>query len=183
MTDAELIARLRSMHWCVTTKANGVGVSDSKVALAAADRIEALTEQLTAARDDAKEAEAYAEEVEADRKKTYEALLKVSRIHGEVEAKLTTCEKYRDAYAECDRIGTQAVRDLEAKLTLMTTERDEAWKRAAHAEKVWGEAEVKLAEAVEALELIVVDSTWGLEHQTYMKCRKALAEIKGESHA
>ena len=34
----------------------------------------------------------------------------------ELEARLTTCEKYRDAYAECDRIGTQAVRDLEAKL-------------------------------------------------------------------
>ena len=31
-------------------------------------------------------------------------------------AKLATCEKYRDAYAECERIGTQAVRDLEAKL-------------------------------------------------------------------
>jgi hypothetical protein len=31
-------------------------------------------------------------------------------------AKLATCEKYRDAYAECDSIGTQAVRDLEAKL-------------------------------------------------------------------
>lgn len=30
--------------------------------------------------------------------------------------KLATCEKYRDAYAECDMIGTQAVRDLEAKL-------------------------------------------------------------------
>ncbi len=40
----------------------------------------------------------------------------------------------------------------EAKLTLMTTERDEAWKRAAHAEKMWGEAEVKLAKAVEALQ-------------------------------
>jgi hypothetical protein len=45
MTDAELIARLRSMHWCVTTEANGVGVSDSKVALDAADRIEALTRE------------------------------------------------------------------------------------------------------------------------------------------
>jgi hypothetical protein len=32
------------------------------------------------------------------------------------EAKLATCEKYKAAYAECDRIGTQAVRDLEAKL-------------------------------------------------------------------
>jgi hypothetical protein len=35
------------------------------------------------------------------------------------EAKLATCEKYRDAYAECDRIGTQAVRDLEAKVEAM----------------------------------------------------------------
>jgi len=43
-------------------------------------------------------------------------------------------------------------------------------------------AEAKLAKAVEALELIVVDNTWGLEHQTYMKCRTTLAEIKGESH-
>jgi hypothetical protein len=31
-------------------------------------------------------------------------------------AKLATCEKYRNAYSECDRIGAQAVRDLEAKL-------------------------------------------------------------------
>lgn len=36
------------------------------------------------------------------------------------EAKLETCEKYRDAYAECDRIGTQAVRDLEAKVAELT---------------------------------------------------------------
>ena len=34
----------------------------------------------------------------------------------EMEAKLATCEKYRDAYAECDSIATQAVRDLEARL-------------------------------------------------------------------
>ena len=95
----------------------------------AADRIEALTEQLAAAQQDAKEAEDYAKEVEADRKKTYEALLKVSRIHGEVEAKLATCEKYRDAYAECDRIGTQAVRDLEAKLT-KAVEDAEKWRYA-----------------------------------------------------
>lgn len=37
-----------------------------------------------------------------------------------LEAKLATCEKYRDAYADCDRIGTQAVRDLESKLALVT---------------------------------------------------------------
>ena len=34
----------------------------------------------------------------------------------ELEAELATCEKYKAAYAECDRIGTQAVRDLESKL-------------------------------------------------------------------
>jgi hypothetical protein len=34
----------------------------------------------------------------------------------ELEAELAACKKYRDAYAECDRIATQAVRDLEAKL-------------------------------------------------------------------
>ena len=32
------------------------------------------------------------------------------------EAKLATCEKYRDAYDEMGGIGTQAVRALEAKL-------------------------------------------------------------------
>ena len=34
----------------------------------------------------------------------------------ELEAKLATCKKYKAAYAECDKIATQAVRDLEAKL-------------------------------------------------------------------
>jgi hypothetical protein len=49
---------------------------------------------------------------------TSERLLMVAaadRIEA-LTAELATCEKYRDAYAECDRIGTQAVRDLEAKL-------------------------------------------------------------------
>jgi hypothetical protein len=31
-------------------------------------------------------------------------------------AKLATCEKYRDAYDKMGRIGTEAYRDLEAKL-------------------------------------------------------------------
>jgi len=34
----------------------------------------------------------------------------------ELEAKLATCEKYRDAYDQMGRIGTEAYRDLEAKL-------------------------------------------------------------------
>jgi hypothetical protein len=59
------------------------------------EKIEALTEQLEAARADAKEAEAYAEElekrvafVEEERRKTFQALLKVTKIHDDVEAKL-----------------------------------------------------------------------------------------------
>ena len=51
MTD-ELVKRLRSMHWCVTTETNGVGVSDRKVALEAADRIEALTAERDRAEDE-----------------------------------------------------------------------------------------------------------------------------------
>ena len=43
--SSELVKRLRSMHWCVTTETNGVGVSDRKVALEAADRISALQAQ------------------------------------------------------------------------------------------------------------------------------------------
>ena len=37
-------------------------------------------------------------------------------------AELATCEKYRDAYAEMGRIGTQAVRDLETKLAAAEAE-------------------------------------------------------------
>jgi len=110
--------------------------------------IEILTEQLEAACADAKEAEAYAEELERDLKtcrmaqavmengiaeaekerddyafKLADANNTYSEMHVALEEandKLATCEKYRDAYAECDRIGTQAVRDLEAKLALAT---------------------------------------------------------------
>lgn len=49
MTDEELVKRLRSMHWCVTTQTNGVGVSDDTVAPEAADRIEELEAKLAKA--------------------------------------------------------------------------------------------------------------------------------------
>ena len=57
MTDEELVKRLRGM--------DGDSMS-IKTLDEAADRIEALTEQLEAARADAKEAEAYAEELEKE---------------------------------------------------------------------------------------------------------------------
>ena len=109
MTDAELIARLRSNIF-------GTGTT-----MLAADRIEALTADLArSTRMIAKMVPLSADgnyvfwdgvgDIELDHngelRETIEAL----------EAKLATCEKYRDAYAECDRIGTQAVRDLETKL-------------------------------------------------------------------
>jgi hypothetical protein len=73
----------------------------------------------------------------------------IDRIE-ELEAKLATCEKYRDAYAECDRIGTQAVRDLEAKL----------------------------AKAVEALKYYAVEALpW--DDDDSLIARTTLAELKG----
>lgn len=42
------------------------------------------------------------------------------------------------------------------------------------------ELEAKLAKATGALEVIVTDDTWGLEHDTYRKCRTTLAELKGD---
>ena len=41
-----------------------------------------------------------------------------------LRSELATCEKYRDAYAEMERIGTQAVRDLEAKLAMVESVMD-----------------------------------------------------------
>lgn len=134
------------------------------------------------------------------------ALKDQSSVSDRLAEQLATCEKYRDAYAECDRIGTQAVRDLEDKLALMVFERDEvikferdeAWKRAAHLEKMWGEAEAKLAEcearlrkAVEALDMLVRDceadyppSHGAIKHfaiATLAEISSEAALIKGES--
>ena len=152
MTDEELIARLRDWPYQGETMAGE-----------AADRIEALTkerdqhwdrfvhwrkeadaltEQLTAARQDAKEAEEWAEEL---------------------EQRLSICERHRDAYAEMDRIGTQAVRDLEAKLAkAVEALRFYAW-----------ENEMRLPS----------DGPWGAGSTDFGKvARTTLAEIKGESH-
>jgi hypothetical protein len=145
MTDQELIARLRSNIF-------GTGTT-----MLAADRVKALTEQLAAAQRDAKEAEAYAEELEKERDdyalKLMQAYNTYTEMHLDIERlsdKLATCEKYRDAYAGCDRIGTQAVRDIEAKL----------------------------AQAVGALDDIKRYSSCG---DTRRKAIETLAEIKGES--
>jgi chromosome segregation ATPase len=147
MTDEELVKRLRSYAkdqggWhniddtceeaadrieALTEVRDTMGhlwakeAADKQVALG---RIEALTEQLEAARADAKEAEAYAEELQGD-------LTELCRQLIATEDKLATCEKYRDAYAACDRIGTQAYRELEGNLAKAV--------RGLNAIYVWGE--------------------------------------------
>ena len=64
----------------------------------------------------AAEQRGYANAMEAERK-LHEDLIKAQAAEIErLRGALTTCEKYRDAYDEMGRIGTQAVRDLEAKL-------------------------------------------------------------------
>ena len=86
--DKELIARLRSMHWCVTTKANGVGVSDGAVAREAADRIEALTEQLAAASQDTKALEDELEMQEQEACMMENDYIKLEKERDALEAKL-----------------------------------------------------------------------------------------------
>jgi len=65
MTDEELVKRLRG--WAKDIQEGSTAIYAMDLDLKeAADRIEALTEQLEAARADAKEAEAYAEELEKE---------------------------------------------------------------------------------------------------------------------
>lgn len=93
------------------------------------------------------------------------ALKDQSSVSDRLAEQLATCEKYRDAYAECDRIGTQAVRDLEAKLA---------------------ENEVRLRKAVEALDeavyLLKPDEKDMMRQAGVYRIVTTLAEIKGDSH-
>ena len=87
----------------------------------------------------------------------------------------------RPAIDPADRI-----RELESKLALMMFERDEAWKRAAHSEKMWGEAEVKLAKAVEALREISCKCVSNCDWERGDICpswtiRTVLGELEGEN--
>jgi hypothetical protein len=101
MTYEELVKRLRSWAKDIQEGSTAIYAMDLDLKNAASS-IEALT---------------------AENKRLgqqCEGLMQAGMNNGQAliiaEAKLATCEKYRDAYAECDKIGTQAVRDLEAKL-------------------------------------------------------------------
>jgi hypothetical protein len=110
----------------------------------------------------------------------------------EAEKKRDDARKYRDAYAECDRIGTQAVRDLEARLDA-TKDKAEAAILDLMAER--DRAEARLAKAVEALR-VLIDHTHNCEKELtedlhradfcgeslpLTNARTTLAEIGGEA--
>ena len=135
---------------------------------------------------DLEKAKARIEVLIAERDEAWNRAAHAEEMWGRVEVKLATCEKYRDAYAEFDRIGTQAVRDLDAKLAkandrieeleakLTEVERD-----AKRADAIWSDnyeaLKVKLAKAVEALETIVANGGAG----SYHLARTTLAELTG----
>jgi hypothetical protein len=115
MTDQELIKQLRCFD------------SLSDVPDVAADRIEELNERLTAATDDAKEAEAYAQELDARNKELTLQLLATSGQAADAldkavvaEAKLAKAEAYlqkisRHANRSCAAIAAHALAELEGK--------------------------------------------------------------------
>ena len=90
MTDEELVKALRDF-------------ADDGYADLAADRIEALTEQLEAARADAEEAEAYAEELARD-------LVKADNDINDRDAKLAKAvEALREIAGECGCSTARAI--------------------------------------------------------------------------
>ena len=75
----------------------------------------------------------------------------------------------------CEQRGYCMINRIEE----LIAERDEAWKRADHAEKMWGEAEVKLAKAsarIEELEAIRMMNEWLDEIEVFSLRRERLYE-------
>jgi hypothetical protein len=92
----------------------------------------------------------------------------------ELEAKLAACEKYRDAYAECDRIATQTVRDLEAKLQDMALDCLAAQGQAAEA------YQAQLV-ALELADAALSGANMNMR-AVEKKVKAAIAELKREKH-
>lgn len=106
MSDEELVKRLR----------NAKATQDFRHTLEdeAADRIEALTEQLEAARADAKEAEAYAEELEKERDDYAFKLADANNTYSEMHVALSGAN---DKLAKAVELLKEARQDLEAYVT------------------------------------------------------------------
>ena len=60
----------------------------------------------------------------------------------------------KDQSSVSDRLA-EANEKMKEKFLVVMAERDEAWRRAGHAEEQWGRCEAKLAKAVEAVSLTV----------------------------
>ena len=101
-------------------------------------------------------------EVESNHSGWGYAAIAADRIE-ELEDKLATCEKYRDAYAECARIGAQDVFGLETKLA---------------------ECEARLEKAVDALDeavyLLRPDEKDMMRQAGVYRIVTTLAELKGQ---
>lgn len=108
-------------------------------------------------------------------------------LRGEPECDDVACDAIR---MNGEKAMSQIAKPLADRIEALTKERNEAWKRAAHAEKMWGKAEVKLAKAVEsAEEMSAAFYSGGNVTERHLracnagvKLHAALAEIKGESH-
>ena len=155
-TNEELVKRLRPLSWSDIDARFGVPMD--KTMREAADRIELLAT-------------------------TNEQLVATNEA---LTAELATCEKYRDAYAECDRIGTQTVRDLEAVNKNQEAMIRQADRRGDALEAKLAECEARLGKAVEALrfgvDLIKGDSIgheWKKGQADFRRmARTTLAEIE-----
>ena len=121
----------------------------------AADRIEELNERLTAATDDAKEAEAYAQELEERNKELTLQLLATSGQAADALDKLTKAEKERDEYKDAAKIWQEDFIQENQRLY---------------------EAKVRLAMAVEALRNILS----GDDLYPWRIAREVLAELEGK---
>lgn len=136
MTDKELVERLLDF--------DKVTVGDARDA---ALRIEALTEQLEAARADAKEAEAYAGELERD--------LKTCRMAQVVmENGIAEAEKERDEALNQLDSARHSVDVLEKRVAFVEDERRKTFQALLKVTKIHDEVEAKLAKAVEALRAV-----------------------------
>jgi hypothetical protein len=157
MTDEELVKALRLLAF----------VHNDGAITQAADRIEQLQQAL---KDQSSVSDRLAEANEkltAERDEAWRRAEHVEEQWGRCEAKLATCEKYRDAYDKMGRIGTEAYRDLEVKLA---------------------ENEVRLGKAVEALRAFKAFDDMPardkrpdvFEVSVRRKLLSTLAEIEGE---
>ena len=125
----------------------------------------------------------------------HSSLVNQSFIMEEAADRIEELVKELDISRMASVVMDNTVEELESKLALMIFERDEvmmferdeAWKRAAHSEKMWGEAEVKLAKAAEALRNTLdkprdADQSYvELWADTIKEVRAVLTELEGET--